>query len=57
LGSDRHRENGTLLAIVVFESPNPERKPAIISEFFKIMQGEIHVIRAVMAGGAATGWR
>lgn len=51
------RENGTLLAIVVFESPNPDRKPTIISELFKIVQGEIHEIRAVMVGGAATGWR
>lgn len=51
------RENGTLLAIVVFESPNPDRKPTIISEFFKIVKGEVHEIRAVMVRGAATGWR
>jgi hypothetical protein len=50
-------ENGTVLAIVVFESPNPQRKPTIISEVFKIVSGEIQEIRAVMVRGEATGWR
>ena len=51
------RVNGTLLAIVLFESPNPARKPTIISEFFKISDREIHEIRAVMVSSARTGWR
>ena len=51
------RVNGTLLAIVLFESPNPARKPTIISEFFKISGREIHEIRAVMVSSARTGWR
>jgi hypothetical protein len=42
------RQMGTLLAIVVFESRNPARKPTIVSELFKIVNGEIHEIRAVM---------
>lgn len=49
--------NGTLLAVVVFEYPDSARRPEIISEFFKIVNGEIHEIRAVMVGVAATGWR
>jgi hypothetical protein len=51
------RENGTLLAIVVFESPNPRGQPTIISEFFKIVKQEIHEIRAVMVRGGTTGWQ
>lgn len=51
------RVNGTLLAIVMFESPDPARKPAIVSEFFKISAREIHEIRAVMVRRATTGWK
>lgn len=42
-------ENGTVLAIVVFEDPKRERAPEIVSELFKIVRGEIREIRAVMA--------
>lgn len=39
-------EKGTLLAIVLFQQPR--RPPTIISEFFKITDGKIYEIRAVM---------
>jgi len=41
-------ENGTLLAVVLFQRPDSRQPPTIISEFFKIIDGKIYEIRAVM---------
>jgi hypothetical protein len=48
--------NGILLGIVVFEYPESNRPAEIISEFFKITNGSIREIRAVMVRGPASGW-
>jgi len=50
------RVNGTLLGIVVFQHPGSDRSPEIISEFFKISEGRIRQIRAVMAKSPTAGW-
>jgi tetratricopeptide (TPR) repeat protein len=41
-------EKGTLLAVVLFQRPDSRQPPTIISEFFKITDGKIYEIRAVM---------
>ncbi|CAN5711773.1 hypothetical protein BH23GEM9_BH23GEM9_17810 [soil metagenome] len=48
---------GTLLGIVVFEYPTSERPSEVIAEFFKIVDGRISEIRAVMVKQPSAGWK
>ena len=49
-------QNGTVLGIVVFEYPQSNRPSEVISEFFKITNGSLREIRAVMVKRPSTGW-